>query len=341
MIRQSLSAASFNSVASAESTQSVIETKNAKKEIDELSGKKTLNQYVILKKLGQGSFAKVKLVHVQGYPDELYAMKVVKKDLKKKMVGPPRRGPAGAVPAKNLPEILEFVKGGSCYEEGQTPMNEDEARNCFRDVIVGISYMHKNNIVHHDIKPDNLLRNENGNVKISDFGVSAYYDDMTTRIKDVRGTPAFIPPEAVIIPPLPEGYLPSLADVYALGASLFMFIYGHTPYMADTPFLVYQQAINKPLPFDTDENKDITSKISPELRNLLEGTLEKDPTKRITIETIRQHPWLTCNGTLPLPDELEAVRVTESDLETAFTPVIPFATLNLEQEQKKQDKKNG
>jgi serine/threonine protein kinase len=60
--------------------------------------------------------------------------------------------------------------------------------------------VHANEIIHHDIKPDNILITDSGHVKIADFGVSQYYENYLQKlykIKDVKGTPAFIPPEAV------------------------------------------------------------------------------------------------------------------------------------------------
>ncbi|KAA6374839.1 MAG: putative Calcium/calmodulin-dependent protein kinase kinase 1, partial [Streblomastix strix] len=226
---------------------------------------------------------------------------------------------------KKLYMILDLVKGGPCFIEDQEPFTEDQARADIRDIIAGISYMHKNHIVHHDIKPDNLLRDIDENIKICDFGVSSYYEDMTALITDVRGTPAFIPPEAVNPITVINGYLPSLADIYAIGVTLFMFIYGHPPYHEPNKYVLYKQAINNPIPFDLDENKEITSRISSDLRNLIEGTLEKDPQKRFTIEQLKQHPWVTCNGTLPLPDELDEVSITKGELDMALTPMLPLS----------------
>ncbi|KAA6397044.1 MAG: hypothetical protein EZS28_007429 [Streblomastix strix] len=147
---------------------------------------------------------------------------------------------------------------------------------------------------------------------------------MTAKIKEVRGTPAFISPEAVDLDKYPDGYVPSLADVYALGATLFMLVYGHPPYHQQNKYELYLQAMNDALPFDTDENKEITNRISPELRHVLEGTLEKDPSKRLTIEQLRSHAWVTYNGTVPLPDEMEKVEVTNQELDMALTPLLPL-----------------
>ncbi|KAA6381586.1 MAG: putative Serine Threonine protein kinase [Streblomastix strix] len=316
-----------SSLSKSESQQSIIETPRAQKIKDEDSGTRAINQYQILRMLGEGSFAKVKLVQVIGSPDELYAMKIVKKEVKRKSLLPNKGKPqvfgnkqeesmnkeVAIMKKMNHPNlvrlheviddeqqkklymILEYVKGGPCFVFGQDPLNEDQARKFFRDVLVGVSYMHKNNIVHHDIKPDNLLMDENRNVKLSDFGTTILYEDLNLKIKEVRGSPPFIPPEAVNSDVYIDGYLPTLADVYALGATLFMFIFGHPPYHEENKYDIYEK-----------------------------GTLEKDPDKRFTIKQIRQHSWVTCHETLPLPDELEKVEVTCEDIEQAVTKLISF-----------------
>ncbi|KAA6394329.1 MAG: putative Ser/Thr protein kinase [Streblomastix strix] len=154
------------------SQQFVIETSTARKQRNEELGIRTLNQYVILQKIGEGSFAKVKLVHVSNNPDELYAMKVVKKEVKKRIQKTFRGNPKAKEIAQQesinkevallkktfhpniirlyeviddrslqkLYMILEFVKGGPCFSINQEPMNEEDARMCFRDITAGISY---------------------------------------------------------------------------------------------------------------------------------------------------------------------------------------------------------
>ncbi|KAA6317235.1 MAG: hypothetical protein EZS28_055131, partial [Streblomastix strix] len=72
-----------------------------------------------------------------------------------------------------------------------------------------------------------------------DFGVSAYYQDNNVRIRDIRGSPAFIPPEALQIDDDSEGYLPKLADTWALGAMLYIIIFGKAPFYAKSAFDVY------------------------------------------------------------------------------------------------------
>ena len=88
-------------------------------------------------------------------------------------------------------------------------------------VLQGLDYLHSHKIAHGDLKPDNLLLGANGHIKIADFGSS-----QLTRVGDLvnrsAGTPAFMAPEMCTGDP----YHARLADVWALGACLYMFIYG-------------------------------------------------------------------------------------------------------------------
>ena len=91
-------------------------------------------------------------------------------------------------------------------------------------ILQGLDYLHSHKIAHGDLKPDNLLLGANGHIKIADFGSS-----QLTRVGDLvnrsAGTPAFMAPEMCTGDP----YHARLADVWALGACLYMFIYGTSP----------------------------------------------------------------------------------------------------------------
>lgn len=72
--------------------------------------------------------------------------------------------------------VIEYVPNGELFDyilkNGR--LQEDESRKFFRQLIEGVSYIHSHNICHRDIKPENLLLDKNGNIKISDFGLSAF-----------------------------------------------------------------------------------------------------------------------------------------------------------------------
>jgi serine/threonine protein kinase len=125
----------------------------------------------------------------------------------------------------------------------------------------------------------NLLLGEDGLVKIADFGISQMLSASGQKLADAAGTPAFMSPE------LCEGksFSGQLADVWAIGATMFMLRFGHPPFLAKSIINLYHKICNDPLVFP--------GTIDPGLKNLLENLLEKDPNKRYTLQQVIMHPW--------------------------------------------------
>jgi serine/threonine protein kinase len=97
--------------------------------------------------------------------------------------------------------VLEYVPGGPIYAPAKfhhKGMGEDLAHHYFRETCRGLDFLHVNNVVHRDLKPDNLLKKTDGTVKITDFGVSELFsedDDDGLEVSNAVGTPAFLAPE--------------------------------------------------------------------------------------------------------------------------------------------------
>mmetsp|Transcript_9981 Transcript_9981/g.13725 ORF Transcript_9981/g.13725 Transcript_9981/m.13725 type:complete len:1417 (+) Transcript_9981:52-4302(+) len=170
---------------------------------------------------------------------------------------------------------------------GFTPLSDYEVWNIFRQLASGIKYLHLRNVVHGDIKPQNLLLGEDGVLKVADFGISHMLSASGQKLADAAGTPAFMSPE------LCEGksFSGQLADIWAIGATVFMLRFGHPPFIAKNIINLYSKIVNDPLVFPHE--------IDPGLRNLLENLLEKDPLKRFTMQQIMTHPWLRHVPLLP------------------------------------------
>ena len=92
----------------------------------------------------------------------------------------------------------------------------------------GIKNLHENNVVHRDIKLDNILLDSKGNVKIADFGVSKMANGKEY-LYEQCGTPAYIAPEIL----LNEGYKGPPVDVWSAGVCLFAMLYGNVPFKAN------------------------------------------------------------------------------------------------------------
>ena len=171
------------------------------------SGNVRLNQYVVIKDLGQGAFGKVKLC-LNTQTNRLCALKCInRRSLRRKFGAGLARGGAGgdtglqreiAIMKKlvhpnvvRLYEViddavgqymflaLEYVPGGPVYDParyGGEGMGEELARHYLREICRGLDFLHVNGVVHRDLKPDNLLKKTDGGVKICDFGVSELFE---------------------------------------------------------------------------------------------------------------------------------------------------------------------
>lgn len=117
-------------------------------------------------------------------------------------------------------------------------------------------------------------------MKIADFGISQMLHKSSQKIADAAGTPAFMSPELCE----QKSFSGQLADIWAIGITIYMLRYGHPPFMAKTVLALYSKIVNDPVVFPY--------MIDPGLRNLLENVLEKDPMKRFTLQQIIAHPWL-------------------------------------------------
>ncbi|KAI9334268.1 kinase-like domain-containing protein [Obelidium mucronatum] len=174
------------------------------------------------------------------------------------------------------------------------PFSETQARFYFRQLILGIEYLHENQISHRDIKPDNLLISKDNVLKIVDFGVSEMFsNEGNDKTKATEGSPAFFSPELCTSN---HGELSARAvDVWAIGVTLYCFVLGKLPFGGNGGSIVdLYEDIKK-------ANPDLSSPLlSADLTDLLQKLLDKNPISRITVDGIREHPWTTERATNPL-----------------------------------------
>nr|Q9Y898.1 RecName: Full=Calcium/calmodulin-dependent protein kinase kinase cmkC; AltName: Full=CaMK kinase C; Short=CaMKK C; AltName: Full=CaMKK alpha/beta homolog [Aspergillus nidulans]AAD38851.1 calcium/calmodulin dependent protein kinase C [Aspergillus nidulans] len=191
--------------------------------------------------------------------------------------------------------VMEMCKKGVVMkvtlEERADPYDDERCRCWFRDLILGIEYLHAQGIVHRDIKPDNCLITNDDVLKVVDFGVSEMFvlnSDMFTAKS--AGSPAFLPPELCVVK---HGDVSGkAADIWSMGVTLYCLRYGKLPFEEHSIIELYDAIKNRPIVCDgeTDEV----------FKDLMLRILEKDPAKRIQMDELREHPWVTKNGMDPL-----------------------------------------
>ena len=258
--------------------------------------------WTLKKILGQGAYGKVYLVAktVMG-KTKYYAMKVIRKDdiidqkltesamaernLLLEMSHPFILNLHYAFQTeKSLYLILDYVNGGDLFQHLSKKgyMSEKAARYYGAQVVLALEYVHAQNIVYRDLKPENLLIDSDGNIKMADFGISKQISaDQIVKTHTLIGTAQYMPPEAFSNS---EGYGQAF-DIWSLGCCLYEIVVGEPPYglaqstIGDMKNVLKQEEIHM---------KDFFSK---EFKELLQGLLDYNPTRRLTIPQIKEHAF--------------------------------------------------
>ncbi|XP_038231622.1 calcium/calmodulin-dependent protein kinase kinase 1 isoform X2 [Dermochelys coriacea] len=225
----------------------------------------------------------------------------------------------------NLYMVFDLLRKGPVMEvPTDQPFTEEQARLYFKDIVMGIEYLHYQKIIHRDIKPSNLLLGDDGHVKIADFGVSNQFEGNDAQLSSTAGTPAFMAPEA--ISDSGKSFSGKALDVWAMGITLYCFVYGKCPFIDEYILALHNKIKNKVVEFPEEPQ------ISEELKELIVKMLDKNPETRITVPEIKLHPWLTNFGEDPLPLEEEhctVVEVTEEEVKNSIKtiPSLPAVIL--------------
>ncbi|MBV9022203.1 MAG: protein kinase [Ktedonobacteraceae bacterium] len=173
--------------------------------------------------------------------------------------------------------VMELVEGKDLrrYLRSYGVLTPERAMMIAHDVALGLGAAHRREIVHRDVKPQNILVGDNGSIKLTDFGIASVYKDLDaerlTTTGMTLGTVQYYAPEQA------QGEIVSAAaDVYALGIVMYEMLTGHTPFDGDTPVAVAMQHIqDAPLP-PSQYNHSIT----PALEEIILRCLEKVPEMR-------------------------------------------------------------
>ena len=170
--------------------------------------------------------------------------------------------------------VMEYIEGQSCAEilRDDGWIEVDEAVAIIEQACEGLHYAHRHGVVHRDVKPGNLLRSRDGEVKLADFGIAkATEQSSITQVGSVLGTAAYLAPEQA----RGEEAGPR-ADLYALGVVTYQLISGRLPYeAASLTELALKQQQEEPAMLDT-----LVAAVTPELAEAVAIALTLDPRDR-------------------------------------------------------------
>ncbi|XP_028792489.1 CBL-interacting serine/threonine-protein kinase 8-like [Neltuma alba] len=281
-----------------------------------------VGKYEIGRTVGEGTFAKVKFAQ-NTETGESVAMKVLDRStiIKHKMVDQIKkeisimklvRHPYVVRLHEVLASrtkiyiILEFITGGELFDKivHHGRLSEAEARRYFQQLIDGVDYCHSKGVYHRDLKPENLLLDSLGNIKISDFGLSALPEQGVSVLRTTCGTPNYVAPEVLSH----KGYNGAAADVWSCGVILYVLIAGYLPFDELDLTTLYSKI----------ENAEFScpSWFPVGAKALIHRILDPNPETRMTIEQIKSDEWFQKNY-VPV-SLLEHEDVNLDDVNAAF-----------------------
>jgi len=258
----------------------------------------SLDQFEQSVTLGTGTFGRVYLVRHKP-TDKYYAMKTLKKTevvrLKQvehinseKQILSSIRHPfivnlyRSFQDEKYLFMLLEYVIGGEMFLHLRRAgrFSNEVTRFYAAEIVLALEYLHSLNIVYRDLKPENLLIDQQGHIKITDFGFSKRVEDRTWTL---CGTPEYLAPE--IIQSKGHG---KAVDWWALGILIFEMLAGYPPFYDDNPFGIYEKILGGRIQFPAH--------FDPNAKDLIRKLLAADRTRRLGnlkggAADIKNHKW--------------------------------------------------
>ena len=292
-------------------------------------GKKDANKdiciedFELLKVLGKGAFGKVMLAQKKDNK-KIYAIKVLKKQeiieqdqlehtKAEKLILTHVNHPflVGLEYAFQTPEklyfVMEFMQGGELFQHlrAQKRFTEEQAKFYAACITLGLGHLHNKNYIYRDLKLENLLLDEFGYAKLTDFGLAKFLKS-DEKALTFCGTPEYLSPEVI----LGKGHNRP-ADWWSLGILIYEMMFGIPPFYSSNVQMMYKKAVREPVVFKPG------IKISDDAKDLINKLLAKDPNNRLGAQAdsleVLSHSWFK---------DLDWSRLLERKVKAPFIPDV-------------------
>ncbi|XP_028267625.1 myosin light chain kinase, smooth muscle isoform X2 [Parambassis ranga] len=183
--------------------------------------------------------------------------------------------------------VMEFIAGGELFErivDDNFEHTEPASVRYMQQILEGIGYMHQQNIIHLDLKPENIVcvDTTGTSIKIIDFGLASRLDGKAP-LKVMHGTPEFVAPEVINFEPV------CLAtDMWSIGVICYILLSGESPFQGNNEAETLALVTAAEWEFDEESFDGITE----EARNFISSLLNKDTRRRMACEQALAHPWM-------------------------------------------------
>ncbi|XP_028674992.1 serine/threonine kinase 17a like [Erpetoichthys calabaricus] len=209
--------------------------------------------------------------------------------------------------------VLEYAAGGEifnqCVADNDEAFTEKDVIRLVRQILSGVAFLHRSNVVHLDLKPQNILLTSSrplGDIRIVDFGLSRQVDNVK-EVREILGTPEYVAPEILSYDPISTA-----TDMWSIGVLTYVMLTGESPFLGDDK----QETFLNISQVNVSYSQDVFEGVSNLAVDFIKSLLVKSPRGRATAEDCLQHPWLTPHPAALTPLSESDVGQSESDPES-------------------------
>ncbi|KAH6829523.1 phosphoenolpyruvate carboxylase kinase 1 [Perilla frutescens var. hirtella] len=183
--------------------------------------------------------------------------------------------------------VTDLCDGGDLFDRisSGNRFSEPDAAAILKQLMTAIGYCHRLGVAHRDIKPDNILFDSRGRLKLADFGSAELFG--VSEMNGVVGTPYYVAPEVL----MGRDYTEKV-DVWSAGVILYIMLAGVPPFYGDGPSETFEAVLRGNLRFPTK----IFRSVSPEAKDLLRKMICRDVSRRLSAEQVLRYPWIINGG---------------------------------------------
>jgi cGMP-dependent protein kinase len=218
---------------------------------------------------------------------------------------------------KNIYFLMEYLKGKELFDVIRDIglLNKEQTNFFIASMMVAVNYLHERKIIYRDIKPENIIVEKNGYIKLIDFGTAKEIEDRT---KTIIGTPHYMAPEIIM-----GGGYSFQVDYWSISICMYEFMCGGVPFgeKEEDPMDIYFEIINNQLSFP---HKYVS--LSKEFKSIMKKMLDKNPIYRLTnFYSIKSHAWFK---------DFKWDELINLNLKAPYLPNIPYSSFDFDEQSK-------
>ncbi|XP_031692000.1 serine/threonine-protein kinase 17A [Oncorhynchus kisutch] len=225
--------------------------------------------------------------------------------------------------------VLQFAAGGEifnqCVAERDEAFKEEDVKRLMRQILEGVSFLHRNNMVHLDLKPQNILLTSDallGDIKIVDFGLSRMVSS-SQELREIMGTPEYVAPEILNYEPISTA-----TDMWSIGVLAYVMLTGISPFLGEDKQETFLNISQINISYQEEELEHVDQAAI----TFIKALLIKEPQNRATADECLQHQWLQPKEKKEA-EETTAVKETISPTKCPSEPASPESPIREEEKE--------